>query len=104
MHNVTSAGNFHYWPKSVDRFAQGRLLDGENKVQEEDSVDADGWMVMRATGVDGHFYGYVNDRTITHTHTSVPEPGCAGLFVEGTGTLQLRPAGGPPHRLTGRPD
>ena len=90
IHNVTSSANLHYWRQSGDTFAQGRLVDGDDDVQDEERLDASGWFSMRATGVDGHFYGYVNGETVTHTHTPTPDAGQTGLLLEGSGTVKLR--------------
>lgn len=90
IHNVTSSEDLHYWRTSNGRFGQGRLLNGEDDIQDEVSHNVNGWVTMRATGVDGHFYGYVNHETIAHTHTSAPEAGQTGLLIEGSGTVTLR--------------
>ena len=90
IHNVTSSADLHYWRRSGDTFAQGRLVDGEDDIQDEESLEVSGWFSMRATGVDGHFYGYVNGETVTHTHTSTPDAGQTGLLLDGEGTVMLR--------------
>ena len=90
IHNVTSSADLHYWRRSGNTFAQGRFVDGEDDVQDEEPFDVSGWFSMRATGVDGHFYGYVNGETVTHTHTPTPDAGQTGLLLEGSGTVKLR--------------
>ena len=90
IHNVTSTANLHYWRQSGNTFAQGRLVDGEDDVQDEEPFDVSGWFSMRATGVDGHFYGYVNGETVAHTHPPTPDAGQTGLLLDGEGTVMLR--------------
>ena len=90
VHNVVDADTYHYWRKEGDQFAQGRMVDGDDEVLDEGTMDESGWMTLRATGAEGHFYGYVNDETGAHGHSPAPDAGPAGLWIDGDGTLALR--------------
>lgn len=89
VHNVQGPEAYHYL-RLADGAVLGRRIGGTDEPMGSSGVSLDGWTTLRATGDQGHFYGYVDGQAIAHGHNAQPAPGPAGLRLEGSGTVRLR--------------
>jgi uncharacterized membrane protein len=89
VHHVHGRDSYHYL-SLADRATLGRVAAGTDESMGGAVVSVDGWTTLRVTGDRGHFYGYVDQATVAHGHSRHPDPGPAGLRIEGEGTLRLR--------------
>lgn len=89
VHNVQGPEAYHYL-RLGNEAVLGRLAGSEDEPMGSSDVQPSGWATLRATGDQGHFYGYVDGATIAHGHGDVPAAGPAGLRFEGNGTVRLR--------------
>ncbi len=89
VHNVIGPDSYHFL-RLNDEAELGRVVSGRAERMGGEPIDAAGWTTLRATGDQGHFYGYVDGATIGHGHATHPAPGPAGLRIDGEGTVRLR--------------
>ena len=68
---------------------QGRMDEDSRTVFAEDSFAETGMLFIRVVVNDTHFRGYINKEMVVHGHGEAPEPGMAGIAINGSGTLLL---------------
>ena len=90
VHHVQDAQTYDFLALTDSTMQLGRMEQGQRTVLDEGTVDASGWITVRATGDGDHFRGYVNDEMIAHGHGSPLAPGRVGLRLEGSGPVLLQ--------------
>jgi uncharacterized membrane protein len=90
VHHVQDAQNYDFLALTKGQIQQGRMEDGQVHVFDEKPIGTQGWLTLRAISDGTHFRGYADGKMLTHGHGSEPPAGPVGLYLEGTGTVQLR--------------
>lgn len=68
---------------------QGRIIDGSRTTFAEENYTETGMMFIRVVVNGTHFRGYIDKEMVVHGHGDAPEPGMAGIAINGSGTLLL---------------
>lgn len=93
VHHVQGEDTYDFLAVEDGTIKAGRLSDGDVALFDSDSFAAKGWLRL-AEVVDGrHSRGYVGDELRVHGHDDAPDPGPAGLRLEGTGVVRVRELG-----------
>ncbi len=89
--NVQDKNNFAFVSISSNGVVrQGRMINGEPTIFEQDEIDVSESIFVRAVVSGSHFRGYVNKQMVVHGHGDAPDTGYAGLKLEGSGTVLLK--------------
>ena len=68
---------------------QGRMNDGSKTIFAEENYTETGMLFVRVVVNGTHFRGYIDKEMVVHGHGDAPEPGMAGIALNGSGTLLL---------------
>ena len=90
VHHVQDAENYDFAGIENNKTILGRVTAGVKNLFDQKSTDAKGLMTLRAVGDGTHFRCYVNEELQTHGHANSLPDGRVGLWIKGSGTLQLK--------------
>lgn len=68
---------------------QGRMNEGKLTIFAEENYTETGMMFIRMVVNGTHFRGYIDKKMVVHGHGEAPEPGKAGIAINGSGTLLI---------------
>ncbi len=95
VHHVQDDRNYDFISLVKDSFGEdgemklGRMENGEMNIEDQEPVQLNGWITLRAVGEGRHFRGYLNEKMITHGHADPLPSGTVGLFIQGKGKFLL---------------
>ena len=90
VHDVKGEEDYHFLELAGGRIRQGRLESGAEKVFDSGQFAPAGWIGVRVVSDGTHFRAYIGEEMLVHGHNDEPEPGRAGLYLEGKGAVKLR--------------
>ncbi len=90
VHHVRDMEHYQYLTFNGSKLTQGRFIDGNEELLQTETFDTSGWFELKVMASGRHFYGYINDETVTHNHGSPMEAGKTGLWVDGEGILKIK--------------
>jgi uncharacterized membrane protein len=90
VHHVRGAQQYDFLGIAQGRLQQGRMEGGQARLFDEKPLETQGWVTIRAISDGTHFRGYADGKMVTHGHGAEPAAGPVGLYLEGTGEVQLR--------------
>jgi hypothetical protein len=68
---------------------QGRSENGDIFLLDEKPYVPDGWVTIRVVNDGTHARAYSGETLIAHGHGDAPDPGPAGIRLNGSGTVKL---------------
>ncbi len=89
VHHVKDAQNYHFVDLTGTEVRLGTVEGGDEHQMDGDEWTASGWQTYRVVADGRHFRAKAGDKIIGHGHGTPPEPGHAGLRLDGTGTVWL---------------
>ncbi|MCB0262790.1 MAG: DUF2231 domain-containing protein [Calditrichia bacterium] len=89
VHHVQDLQNFDFIKLADGEIQLGRMVNGNEKIEDRDVVTIVGWIRIRSVGQGGHFRGYVNEKLLTHGHAKDLPPGPVGLLIDGSGVILI---------------
>jgi len=89
VHHAQDKENYDFFDIENGKTRLGRMEQGDLKVFDDGDLKVGNWFTMKTVGTKGHFRGYVNDKLITHGHSSDLTTGPAGFAVEGSGIILI---------------
>jgi uncharacterized membrane protein len=91
IHNYMDIGNYQFFRIQNGSVTQGSMSDAiETIFQQESGSDSSGWVTLRVTSNNAHYYGYINNKNITHAHGTPLPAGATGLLIEGNGVVRIQ--------------
>lgn len=95
VHHVQDSLNYDFISLVKDSFGEngimklGRVVGGEETVEEQGPVQISDWFTLRAVGDGGHFRGYTNEKLTVHSHADELPPGPVGFLIRGSGRILI---------------
>lgn len=90
VHHFQDEENYQYLKIEDQTMYQGQMLDGEDHLLDSGDIETDGWFSLRVLVSGTHFYGYINNQTITHGHNDEMPSGLTGFSFHGEGPVGVR--------------
>lgn len=91
IHHAKNSDNYEFVSINGTSMKLGRVVDGAEKVFDEDSFSkTDSWFNLKASAAGAHYKGYIGNKGITHGHGDKMADGYVGIMLEGTGTVQVK--------------
>ncbi len=91
IHNYQDNGNYQFFRIQNGSVTQGSVSDANETIfQQENGIDPSGWITLRITSNNAHYYGYIDNKNITHAHGTPLPAGATGVLIEGSGSVSLQ--------------
>lgn len=91
IHNYLDTGNYQFFRIQNGTVTQGSVSDANETIfQQETGVDSSGWITLRITSNNAHYYGYIDSKNITHAHGTPLPAGATGILIEGSGSISIQ--------------
>lgn len=93
VHHARGDKDFDFLAVEEGTIKAGRMSKGQESVFDTDDFHETGWISLVVVSDGRHTRGYAGDELRVHGHGEPPQPGPVGLYLHGTGTVQIRDLG-----------
>lgn len=91
IHNYQDEENYQFFRIHNGSVTQGSNSESKETIfQQESGINMSGWITLRVTSNNAHYYGYIDDRNITHAHGTPLPAGGTGILFKGSGSLLIQ--------------
>ncbi len=91
IHNYQNTGNYQFFRIQEGSVYQGSITESTETIfQQKTKIDPSGWITIRITSNNAHYYGYIDNKNITHAHGTPLPAGATGILVQGTGSISIQ--------------
>lgn len=91
IHNYQYEGTYQFFRIYNGTVTQGSKSESNEVIfQQVSGVPMSGWITLRVTSNNAHYYGYIDDKNITHAHGTPLPAGGTGILIKGSGILLIQ--------------